>query len=537
MDELALPRRPAVTVEPSATAAGELARRCCHDVADWLRNNDVGLPALVDETPIGIVITDTTRGFVIANQPAIEFFGQPDGFNDVSTWMDTVPAEERAAVLAFRSAVAADGEPRCLRHRLALADRSTRWVKHCLTPFRVGGEPAGFISTLTDVTVEWSAAGAPDVDEELIVGLVDNFGVLVVIVDPDGSIQKVNPTCAKVADMAADDAVGRPFIGTLVPDDARSEVDDALASLIGGAISRTITAEIPPPGERRPVSWRFSMLAGSDGGPRSFLWTGVDMTDQHLLERRLVELDRLDSIGRVAAGVAHDFGNTLTVLQLRLDRLMARPLDDEGRDDLSVMQRTIERSRELIADLVAFSRAEAAMSAPISINTEVERSLEMVAELVRDDVDVAIELTGDDPAVLLDPSRVRQVLTNLVLNAHDAMPGGGEMRVRTTIEMVGPRGARELAVTGGLYVRLSVADSGIGIEESALPLVFDPYYTTKPPSTGTGIGLATVHGIVSQAGGAITIASELGQGTTFDVWLPAQPSGEGSVSTAAAVDV
>ena len=272
------------------------------------------------------------------------------------------------------------------------------------------------------------------------------------------------------------------------------------------------------------------MLNGHEGGPRAVFCTGLDVTEQHLLERRLAQVDRLDSVGRVAAGVAHDFGNTLAAMQLRLDRLMARPLDDAGREDLAAMQRTIARARELIAELNASGPAEAARPEPISVNIEVERALDLIGELIRDDVEVTVELTHEDPGVLLDSARVRQVLTNLAINAHDAMPDGGEMRVTTRIETVGTSRAGQLGVGCGRYVRLSVSDGGIGIDEAALPLLFDPYYTTKPPSTGTGLGLATVQGVARQAGGAITVTSEPGCGTKFDVWLPAYPMGNGSGS-------
>jgi signal transduction histidine kinase len=262
-----------------------------------------------------------------------------------------------------------------------------------------------------------------------------------------------------------------------------------------------------------------------DGGNvTKLVATGIDVTEQRQLESRLAHADRLDSIGRLTAGIVHDFNNTLTTLGLRIDRLLGRDLDRESRVDVDAIAGTLSRTQNLVGRLLSFSSEQELQPVTVDINTEIERTSEAHADLLGCDIGVHLELSREDAKVLVDVTRFEQTLTNLTINARDAMPDGGLLTITTTIESIEPRAVPNLRTPGrlspGHYVVISVSDTGVGIDPDHLRHVFDPYFTTKPPGEGTGLGLATAYGFLAQSGGAIGVISEPGLGTTFDIWLP-----------------
>ncbi len=276
-------------------------------------------------------------------------------------------------------------------------------------------------------------------------------------------------------------------------------------------------------GSRGPIS----TLTTADGA-FAIIGAGIDITDQRLVESRLAQADRLDSIGRLTSGVAHDFNNTLTTLRLRIDRLSGRELDDDSRADLAAAVATIDHTQRLIADLLSFSSRGVSDPVAVDINGEIQRVTDILDDLFGDAVVIGLDLTPERTTVITDPARFEQALTNLAINARDAMPGGGTLTITTSIDTIDPGAGVDTRVPSrlesGRYLVMSVADTGVGIEPRDLAHVFDPYFTTKLPGRGTGLGLATTYGTIAQCGGAIIAESTPGQGSTFHVWLPLAPS-------------
>ena len=253
-------------------------------------------------------------------------------------------------------------------------------------------------------------------------------------------------------------------------------------------------------------------------------------------QEQLRHAQKMDAIGQLAGGIAHDFNNVLSVI-LGYCSIMAADLapDTPLRADVEEIQRAGERAAALTTQLLAFSRQQ--LIAPkVHDLGDIVRSVErMLSRVIGEDVRVELR-TGATRPVLVDAGQMEQVLLNLALNARDAMPCGGTLTIETEdVTLGGEYLATHHGVTPGEYVMLAVSDTGIGIEKDALGRIFEPFFTTKPPGRGTGLGLATVYGIVKQNGGHVWVYSEVGTGTTFKVYLPKhQPQPRDAAGAAAA---
>jgi two-component system cell cycle sensor histidine kinase/response regulator CckA len=237
-------------------------------------------------------------------------------------------------------------------------------------------------------------------------------------------------------------------------------------------------------------------------------------------ERR--QMQKMEAIGRLASGVAHDFNNVLTVIRTVCEIVLQElPEDSPMRDDLVQIRKASESGSELTRQLLAFSRRQALAPQRLDLNGEVTRATGMLRHLLGRSVTTSFEGAPDVGAIYADPGQVEQVLMNLAVNARDAMaPRGGQLLIVTTSVVVGASEAAARGVAPGPYVQLSVSDTGHGIDEVTKARLFEPFFTTKEAGRGTGLGLATVYGIVQQSGGFLKVESAVGIGSTFRVYLP-----------------
>jgi two-component system cell cycle sensor histidine kinase/response regulator CckA len=249
----------------------------------------------------------------------------------------------------------------------------------------------------------------------------------------------------------------------------------------------------------------------------------VDISERKRLEERLRQAHKLEALGRLAGGVAHDFNNLLTVIDGYASSLL-ETMEEESpyRNDIYEIRNAAECAAALTRQLLAYARQQVLQPEVLDLNELVTRSTEMLQRLIGSHIVVDVRTYGGGAYARVDRTQVEQVLLNLAANARDAMPQGGRLTIEVdeaVIELSPVSAAPRLAA--GKYVRLSVADSGNGIDERELPLIFDPFFTTKPKGKGTGLGLATVFGIVQQSGGAVEVQSWPGEGTRFTVYFPA----------------
>jgi two-component system cell cycle sensor histidine kinase/response regulator CckA len=248
-----------------------------------------------------------------------------------------------------------------------------------------------------------------------------------------------------------------------------------------------------------------------------------DVTERRALEEQLRQSQKLEAIGRLAGGVAHDFNNILMSIMGAADLLlMELGPDDPARGEASEVKQSVLRGAALTRQLLAFSRRQAARPRLFALGEVVGGMESMLRRLIGPEIEFDMSGLTQPVVVTADPAQIEQVILNLVINARDAMPKGGRLSVR--VEALTVDGTAALAhVEGhpGRYARLSVADTGTGIDEATRARLFEPFFTTKEQGKGTGLGLSIVYGIVRQSGGYITVVSEPGRGATFMIYLPA----------------
>jgi signal transduction histidine kinase len=242
-------------------------------------------------------------------------------------------------------------------------------------------------------------------------------------------------------------------------------------------------------------------------------------------EAELRQAHKMEAVGRLAGGVAHDFNNVLTAIFGFSDLLLDQfPADDMRREDVQEIRRAAERAAALTRQLLAFSRKQMMQSKVVSLNDVIGNLEKLLSRLVGEDIRVVIEPAPDLWSVLADPGQIEQVLMNLAANARDAMLEGGSLTIATANVTVDEEDGRwRPGLRVGDYATMTVSDTGKGVPESVRPHIFEPFFTTKDQGKGTGLGLATVYGIIKQSGGGVYVESQAGEGTRFVIYLPRVP--------------
>jgi len=254
------------------------------------------------------------------------------------------------------------------------------------------------------------------------------------------------------------------------------------------------------------------------------------------LEKQLQTAQKLEAIGSLAGGIAHDFNNLLSVILSYTSFALEKMREgDPLRDDLWEVNKAGERAATLIRQLLAFSRKQVLQPVPLSLNQIAAGIEPMLRRILGEDIEFVLVLAPDLGVVLADPGQIEQVLVNLVVNARQSMPGGGKLNVETSnVDVEEEHAVRHMDLTPGPYVQLAVTDTGCGMDQQTKARIFEPFFSTKPASEGTGLGLSTVYGIIKQSGGNVCVNSEPGKGTTFKIYLPHELSATTSTATWAA---
>ena len=266
----------------------------------------------------------------------------------------------------------------------------------------------------------------------------------------------------------------------------------------------------------------LSKLIRAFAGMRSTLRTNQEQREQ--LEGQLRQALKMEALGRLAGGVAHDFNNLLTVVAGHSDLLMDRVKPDNALyNSCQQIRKTADRAAALTRQLLAFSRKQVLQPKVLGLNDLIADMGKLLRRLIREDIELNLQLGDSLGPVKVDPGQIEQVLLNLTVNASDAMPTGGRLTIETKNIVVDGAADIHLPVPPGEYVLLSVTDTGQGMDAATKSRIFEPFFTTKESGKGTGLGLATVYGVVRQSGGFISVDSVPGKGTKFDLYLPKTP--------------
>jgi two-component system cell cycle sensor histidine kinase/response regulator CckA len=364
---------------------------------------------------------------------------------------------------------------------------------------------------------------------EYFQSLIDNARDLITVVDDRGLILYQSPASAAVLGLAPEEMVDR-HVADFMSDGDAPRVRALLAAAFEGNVDRA-SGEFDvrhDNGTIRTLDIVASRIPPADGSPRAVL-NSRDITERrHALEalrlrdEQLRQAQKMEAVGRLAGGIAHDFSNVLTVITAASERLYDRVGERrDARVDIESILRNSERAASLTRQLLAFSRQQTLTAQPLDLGQLVRRAGRLLKRLIGEDIVLALDFPNEVLAIEADPTQVEQVLMNLAINARDAMPEGGSLRLALRRVSVDAEFARHHPpMAPGNYVLLEVEDNGTGMTPETAAHAFEPFFTTKHPSKGTGLGLSTVYGIVKQSGGFIWIDTEPGRGTLFSIFLP-----------------
>ena len=408
------------------------------------------------------------------------------------------------------------------------------------------GQPKWFLSTTTGVVEDghlvriWGS----QVDitqrkeaEQALMRLnkaIEHSPVSVVITDTTGTIQYVNPKFCQVTGYTAEEAIGQnPRVlksGHQSPEFYRSMWQTLSAG-------RDWQGEFHNRKKNGELYWELAFIAGvkdKQGVITHYIAVKEDITDRRQMEEAASRQERLAAVGQLAAGIAHDFNNILAVITLYTQMMERRSaLSPSDREKLGIINQQAWHASRLVEQILDFSRKSVLRRQTFDLLPLIKEQITLLDRTLPENITIELRHDAGAFAIHADSTRMQQIVTNLAVNARDAMPGGGQLRIKLGRIKVEPdQPAPYPTLTPGPWIRLVVSDTGSGIKDEVLPRIFDPFFTTKGPGEGSGLGLAQVHGIVGQHGGYIDVASTLNKGTSFTIYLPATEIDESSAQSA-----
>lgn len=319
-------------------------------------------------------------------------------------------------------------------------------------------------------------------------------------------------------------------LGSILTPNAREVFDEAFQRFSTGETSfRSETTLSDLKGSLRYVIAHFAVPPDNENGSRRVFLSLLDITARKKMERALKESEeqyyhsqKMEAVGRLTGGIAHDFNNLLTVIINNCDiALMENDLAPNASSHLNQISSAARRAANVTEQLLAFSRQQVSNPVELNINGLIEEAAGMLGHIIGENIDISLDLQPDLPPVIADPGQMDQVILNLAVNAKDAMPRGGSLSFATSaVYLTEAESRSKPEVSPGMYIRMSVTDNGYGMAKEVLERAFDPFFTTKEQGKGTGLGLASVHGIVTNNKGWIDVASSPGEGTTFNIHIP-----------------
>jgi len=485
-----------------------------------LRESEEKYRTLVEQSLQGVVVVQDFR-IIFANTAFADITGYA-----VEELLSLSPEEVKAMVHPedqalvwgrLRDRLARNPVPSRYEYRGIRKDGAVRWLEMFASRIEYRGKPA-VQGAVIDITDRMRAEEAREhlttrIREqarrmEQILATVPE-GVL--LLDAEGQVLQANPVAEKDLAILADAKVG---------DTLTRLGDRSLADLLTSPPTRGLWHEVKA-GKRV-----FEVIARPvENGPEPERWVLVvnDVTREREIRVQLQQQERLAAVGQLAAGIAHDFNNIMATIVLYA-QIAARSetLSDGDRERMAIINQQARHASRLIQQILDFSRRAVLERQPLDLLPLLKEQIKLLERTLPEYIVIELNYGQDEYTVTADPTRMQQMLTNLAVNARDAMPQGGTLRVgleRVALE----RGESQLLpeMEAGEWIRLTVSDTGTGISPDVLPHIFEPFFTTKAPGEGSGLGLAQVHGIVGQHGGHIDVETQVGEGTTFVIYLPA----------------
>ncbi len=489
-----------------------------------LTESEVHYRVLFESNPNPLLVYDLdTLGLLAVNEAAVRLYGYTREEFLAMTLEDIRPPEDvpalRELVAKSETGLRQRGE---WRHRKK--DGTIIEVEITRNTLTFAGRRAA-LALAQDITERKRAAEALRATQARFAGILDIADDAIISVDEHQHIHLFNKGAERIFGYAAEEVLGQS-LDVLLP----ARVVNVHREHIRGFAQSTESARRM--GERGQIFGRrkdgtefpaeASISKLQSGGETVFTVILRDTTERQSLQTQLLQAQKMEAVGRLAGGIAHDFNNLLTAILGASDLLLEDlSVDASGREEVEEIKKAAHRAAALTHQLLAFSRQQVLAPQVLDLNVLVADVEKMLRRLIGEDIELRTMLARDLGAVQADPGQLQQVIMNLAVNARDAMPQGGKLTIETADAELDETYAQEHVPTqAGRYVMLAVTDTGIGMDANIKAHVFEPFFTTKEKGKGTGLGLATVYGIVKQSGGYIWVYSEPGHGTTFKIYLP-----------------
>lgn len=418
-------------------------------------------------------------------------------------------------------------------------DGTTRWMETTMSGIRNDqGELTGIHGVSRDITARKRAEDALEESEQRYRMIVENMRDVIMVVGLDLKERYRSPSATELTGYSLEELAEIPLEKQITPE-SYALMEKVLAEELEkengpGPVdyTRSRMLELELYHKNGSTVWleeTASFLRNDGGNPEAVLLSIRDITarkraeeEKDALEKQLVQAQKMETVGRLAGGVAHDFNNMLSVILGYVDLAKLRLTKEHPViKDLAEIEKAAIRSRDITAQLLAFSRRQVIAPKVIVLNEMILHTQKSLIRLIGEHIDLKVVLDKNLGPIKIDPSQVEQILFNLAVNGRDAMPDGGTLTIETNNIVIDDLYCRDhIEFTPGHYAKLTVSDSGEGMDRATMQHIFEPFFTTKEVGQGTGLGLATVYGIVKQNNGIISVYSEQGHGTTFKIYFP-----------------
>ena len=523
-----------MTITPVLDATGEVTHFVAikEDVSARLaaeralRESEGRFRAFAESAPDPLLIADEDGKVIYWNHAAAREFGYDDAayqhlrLDDLlPSWVRTADARRRVSSAVAAGAVRVDGGPSVVTG--TRRDGTTFSLEMSLGTWHRGGRRY-YCAVLRDISDREAAEAALRASEERFRATFDHAAVGIVHGMADGRFLRVNQQFADMLGYSPEELVGKRFQDLTEPDSLTEQLP-LFDDLVAGRCDtfRLEKRYLTQSGDVVCANLSVSAVRRPDGTVDHLIGVVEDTTQRRQLEQQLYQAQKMEAVGRLAGGIAHDFNNLLTIMRGESElALVDLPDDHPARESLTAIRQASDRATTLTGRLLTFSRKQVVEPTVFGLNELVADAERMLRRLLEANIRFALSLEEHPLPVRADRGQLEQVLVNLVVNARDAMPDGGELAIQSGVVEIDAETATRHETSPGAFAMVIVADTGCGMSEDTQTHIFEPFFTTKPRGQGTGLGLATCFGIVKQAGGFIDVTSTVGVGTTMTIYQP-----------------
>jgi PAS domain S-box-containing protein len=496
---------------------------------------------LIETAGAMVVGLDLNGDIQIFNKAAEEITGYMREELAGRNWFEVVvPRERYPAVWETFERLLADGLPSRFENPILTKSGEERYIVWRNTEVKEDGLTTGTVSIGIDMTELKQAEEALRRERDLVAKIIETSPIGIVARDRQGEITFANADAERILGLTRNEATGQRYNapdGRITDYEGRPFPDEELplqrVMATGRPVYDVCYAIENASGERICLSVNAAPVLDGNGELDGMISSIEDVSERRrakqtreLLEAELLQSQKLEAVGTLAGGVAHNFNNLLTAITGYSELLLARlPADSDLRPDVEEIRRAGERAAEVASGLLRFSRRGRDKHERLDLNVMIREMETLLRQVIRSNIEIVSVLADGLDLVENNQGVIEQVLVNLIVNASDAMPDGGKLTIETAnLHLAEPRLVRDLSLPAGNFVTLTVRDSGTGMDDETQAKLFEPFYTTKGPDRGSGLGLSTVHGIVEDSEGAISVESAPGQGSTITVLLPSIPN-------------